>query len=131
MRTDLDVNQGGEPNPDWLLRRAVAVAMLFVPLASGISQPPVGCKMGQAVADVHAGTAVIVGGHGDLCLIRYQDGQTQRWVGVKDLSINAPAAKPSSSDPAATRQAITGGVAIVRPVIINRLVYRADPLGKH
>jgi clan AA aspartic protease (TIGR02281 family) len=124
-----DLNPDDQSTAAWLFRGALVVLLLAVPLAPGISQAPIGCKIGQPVADTHSSTAVIVGGHNDLCLIRYKDGQTQRWVGVKELSIIAPAATPPLIDPAATNQAMTEGVTIVRPTIINRLVYRADPLG--
>jgi clan AA aspartic protease (TIGR02281 family) len=127
MRAHLD--QDDRSTAAWLLRGALVVTMLALPLTPGISQAPSGCKMGQPVADAHSRTAVIVGGHSDLCLIRYEDGQTQRWIGVKNLSIIPPVAKPLPIDPAATNQAISEGVTIVRPTIINRLVYRADPLG--
>jgi hypothetical protein len=50
------------------------------------AQAPAKCKLNQAITDVHGNHGVIFGGHDDLCLIKYKDGQTQRWVALKNLN---------------------------------------------
>ena len=91
------------------------------------------CEMGKLVDD--RGTpATIVGDHDGLCLLKYQDGRTQRWVAAKDLTAGtpkAPANQVASPQPPVSTQpgTMTEGVSILRPTSTNHLVYRADALG--
>jgi aspartyl protease family protein len=116
-------------------RRAIIFAILAMiatpsPVAA---QALTGCEFGQSVDD-RGVPATIVGEHNGLCLIKYKDGRTQRWVLAKDLAAGPPMAPtnqetspkpPANTEPAAT----TEGVSILRPMAINQLVYRADALG--
>ncbi len=78
------------------------------------------CELGKPVDD-RGIPGTIIGERDGLCLIKYKDGQTQRWVSAKDLASGPPA----GTDPTGT----TEGVKTLRPTIVNRLVYRADALG--
>jgi clan AA aspartic protease (TIGR02281 family) len=88
------------------------------------------CKFGQAVTDERSVAAVIAGGRDELCLVKYKDRQTQRWVPATQLRVMLPAAATPAADPNAMPEPdVAQGVTILRPVMINRLVYRADALG--
>jgi aspartyl protease family protein len=128
MRIGTRANQDGRIR--WFLAAFVLVAAAH---DDALAQAPEACKVGQAVADAGKNPAVIVGGNRERCLVRYDDGQTQRWIAQKDLSVTAPDSKLApltglASTPALNRP-VAEGVTVLRPVIINRLVYRADALG--
>jgi clan AA aspartic protease (TIGR02281 family) len=92
------------------------------------------CTIGQRVIDARGNPGVMVSGHGDECLIKYDGGQTQGWARWQTLSAAAPAkpaaprvAPPGSAGPPPGNA--TAAVAILKPEVSNRLVYHADPRG--
>jgi aspartyl protease family protein len=113
------------------LRWASALLALLAAAPPGAAQAPSACRHGQLVADGQSNSATIVGGQEGVCLIRYNDGQTQRWVPAKDLRIATPPAEPAvpRSDPA-LNEAVSAGVKVIRPsATTSKIVYRADALG--
>jgi len=116
------------------LRWVSALLALLAAAPPGAAQAPSACRHGQLVADGQSNPATIVGGQEGVCLIRYNDGQTQRWVPAKDLRIAAPPAEPAlpavpRGDPA-LNEAVSAGVKVIRPsATTSKLVYRADALG--
>src|SRR5712691_8166835 len=112
-----------------LLPALAAVALTAMPSLAA-TQTLKECKIGQPVTDDRGQAGVIAGGRGELCVIKYKDGQTQGWEALGRLHGAAPA-KPgaASSAPAASAPSPSEGVVILRPQVINRIAYRADPLG--
>jgi aspartyl protease family protein len=102
--------------------------------SGGAAQPGGDCAMGREVTDDRGGAGTIVGGRDGLCLVKYQDGRTHSWVPADRLSAAppkpaAPAAGANPPAPANAAPAPGEGTVILRPTIVNRLVYRADALG--
>jgi aspartyl protease family protein len=116
-------------------RLALAALALVSMVSLAAAQAPTGCTVGQPVTDDRNNSGVIVGGRDEMCLIKYKDGQTQGWVSATRLSAVPPAKSGTpaagTSPPAPTIAAPTGpeGVKVVRPTVVNRLVYHADALG--
>jgi aspartyl protease family protein len=109
---------------------ALFIVMLMAAPAPLPAQAPAKCKLNQAITDVHGNHGVIFGGHDDLCLIKYKDGQTQRWVALKNLNMIAPTATPAAPWSAAPiSEAVADRIKLLRPTDFNRLVYRADARG--
>jgi len=109
---------------------ALFVVMLMAAPAPLPAQAPAECKLNQVITDVHGNHGVIFGGHDDLCLIKYKDGQIQQWVALKNLNMIAPTATPAAPRSAASvSEAVADGVKLLRPTDFNRLVYRADARG--
>jgi aspartyl protease family protein len=110
----------------------VLLAIAAIP-ALAAAQMPGGCPFGQRVVDDRGHAGLIVGGRDTLCLVKYQDGVMQRWVDADQLRITAPSGRTApgeaSPNPAAAEPESAQGVTILRPTIVNRLVYRADALG--
>jgi len=109
-----------------------AVALAVMPSLAA-TQTLKECKIGQLVTDDRGQTGVITGGLGELCAIKYKDGQTQEWRALARLHATEPA-KLSTAEAAGVSSApgapsASEGVVIFRPQIVNRIVYRADPLG--
>jgi clan AA aspartic protease (TIGR02281 family) len=113
---------------------AALLALIAVVPSPGAAQAPPACRQGQIVTDLQSNRATIVGGQDDVCLIRYGDGQMQRWVPAKDLQIAITPAEPAvpavpRTEPA-LNEAVSAGVKIIRPsATTSKLVYRADALG--
>jgi aspartyl protease family protein len=110
------------------------LALIAVVPSPAAAQAPPACRQGQAVTDLQSNRATIVGSQDGVCLIRYSDGQMQRWVAAKDLRAALSPAEPAPpaaprSEPA-VNEALSAGVKIIRPsATLNKLVYRADALG--
>src|SRR5215207_4629397 len=124
------------PSPRVVRRlKAIPVGALFVVMLMAAPAPlpaqaPAECKLNQVITDVHGNHGVIFGGHDDLCLIKYKDGQIQQWVALKNLNMIAPTATPAAPRSAASvSEAVADGVKLLRPTDFNRLVYRADARG--
>ena len=117
-----------------MLPALAAVALAAMPSLAA-TQTLKECKIGQPVTDDRGQAGVIAGGRGELCVIKYKDGQTQGWEALGRLHGAAPAkpgtaeAGAASSTPAASAPSPSEGVVILRPQVINRIAYRADPLG--
>lgn len=117
------------------LRWQLALLALIAAVPSpGAAQAPPACRHGQPVTDLQSNRATIVGGQDGVCLVRYGDGQMQRWVAAKDLRGAMPPAETAA--PATPRgepalnETVSAGVKIIRPsATLNKLVYRADALG--
>lgn len=116
-----------------LLRCFLAAFALAAVAPGACAEAPQACQLGQAVTDAGGNPAVIVGGNPERCLLRYNDGQTQRWIAPKALSLTAPDPKLAplvgTDGPSPVNRPVAEGVTVLRPVILNRLVYRADALG--
>ena len=111
----------------------LAAAALAAMPSLGSTQALKECKTGQPVTDERGQAGVIVGGRGELCAIKYKDGQTQEWRALARLH-GAEPAKPSTAEATAVSSApgapsASEGVVIFRPQMVNRIAYRADPLG--
>src|SRR5947209_2406486 len=115
---------------------AILAPIAFVAMPSlAAAQVPPQCAAGQSVVDRSGNVAAILAGRDGYCLIKYKDGQTQRWVAITELSISRPAA-PTTTTPAPgpvapmiAPPASSAGVTVLRPTLVNRLAYRADALG--
>ena len=113
---------------------AAVVGALAATPSVAVAQPVAECTTGRGIVDDRGGPGTIVGGRGGLCLIKYEDGRTHAWVGAGELR-EAPdktAAPGGGAEPPAAAADAPGpseGTTILRPAIVNRLVYRADPLG--
>ncbi len=112
----------------------LAAAALAAMPSLGSTQALKECKTGQPVTDDRGQAGVIVGGRGELCAIKYKDGQTQEWRALARLH-GAEPAKPSTAEATAVSSApgapsASEGVVIFRPQVINKIAYRADPLGQ-
>ena len=98
------------------------------------------CTIGQRVVNARGTPGVIVAARGEECLIKYNDGQTQVWAPWQALRAAAPA-KSGAPPPGAPSPGAPPGsagpppnvgpaaVAILKPVVSNRLVYHADSRG--
>jgi clan AA aspartic protease (TIGR02281 family) len=112
----------------------LAIAAVVAMPSLGAAQALTGCQLGQLVDD-RGLSATIVGELNGACLLKYKDGRTQRWVSSKELTAGPPSAPANAAtspfDPPARAGSATTteGVKILRPQVINRLVYRADALG--
>jgi aspartyl protease family protein len=110
---------------------AIALAMMPSIAAAQTKE----CKVGQLVTDDRGQTGVIAGGRDGRCLIKYKDGQTQEWEDLGRLHDAEPAKLGTAevgavpSPPKANTPSAAEGVVIVRPQSVNRIEYRADPLG--
>src|SRR3954452_18744942 len=106
-------------------------ALILALLSAANAQPDEGCTVGREVVDDRGGPGTIVGGRGALCLVKSQDGRTQAWVPAAELR-DAPE-KPAEPQPGAGPEnppdAPPEGTTILRPIVMNRAVYRADALG--
>src|SRR5258707_733217 len=60
------------------------LAMAVIPSLVA-AQTLTGCELGQSV-DERGIPGTIIGEYHGLCLIKYKDGQTQRWIAAKDLT---------------------------------------------
>jgi aspartyl protease family protein len=94
------------------------------------------CEVGQAVIYDGGNLGQVVGGSDGLCVIKSPDGRFQSLVSVDRLRPAPPAEPDGSAVGQASLPAPKGdvpvpslGVKILRPTVINRLVYRADALG--
>src|SRR5438093_1364394 len=114
---------------------AILAPIAFVAMPSLVAaQVPPQCAAGQSVVDRSGNVAAILAGRDGYCLIKYKDGQTQRWVAITELSISRPAAPTTTSAPGPVAPtmappASSAGVTVLRPTLVNRLAYRADALG--
>jgi aspartyl protease family protein len=114
-------------------RPAAAIAVfsvtIFSLLPAALAQSGEGCAVGREVVDDRGGPGTIVGGRGALCLVKYQDGRLQAWVPAAEL--RDPPEKPATPEPGANPEtpAAPAGPVIIRPIIVNRAVYRTDALG--
>ncbi len=119
-------------------RPGAAIAACFLSIIglipSAIAQPEEGCTVGREIVDDRGGPGTIVGARGALCLVKYQDGRMQSWVPADQL--RDPPEKPAAPEPGASPEAPATPQAappqatlLLRPVTINRAVYRADALG--
>ena len=114
----------------------VLAAVAFAAMPSlAVAQTPKECKIDQSVTDDRGQAGVIAGGRGELCMIKYKDGQTQGWEALDRLR-GAEPAKPTTaqagavpSAPEANAPSVPKGVVIFRPQVVNRINYRADTLG--
>jgi len=116
-----------------LVPRLAIIAVAAIPsLAAG--QTLSDCGSGRPVANRQGDVGVIAGTSGESCLVKYHDGRTQAWVPLSELRAAAPT-KPGAAAamippaPATAAPPVAAGVAVLRPTIVNRLVYPADPLG--
>ena len=57
----------------------IAAVVLAVMPSLAATQTLKECKTGQPVTDDRGQAGVIVGGRGELCAVKYKDGQTQEW----------------------------------------------------
>jgi aspartyl protease family protein len=124
------------------VRHEPILALGAVSLALAATPSPVraqadeACVIGREIVDDRGGPGTIVGGRGAVCLVKYQDGRMQAWVpaaGLRDApQPDTPAAPPAGngqSEPGSGEAPGREGTIIIRPKIVNRLVYRADALG--
>lgn len=77
------------------------------------------CEIGRSVLDDGNNPAVIVGGRDGLCIIKYANGQAQKWTSRERLHLSGS----SITTPAVP------SVTVVRPEKTNQHVYQADALG--
>jgi aspartyl protease family protein len=119
---------------------SIVAAVPSLGAAQAISE----CTVGRHVVDDRGTSGVIVSARGEQCLIKYNSGQTQGWAPSKSLRA-APGAKGVTPAAGATPPALAANpfspgtppppkngsdaVAILRPKVSGRLVYRADPRG--
>jgi len=108
-----------------------------------VGQASTQCTVGQMVTDQENRTGVVVSAGNHLCQVKYPDGQVYGWIywnlrpaaapakpgpPATDAKLPAPAASPSSADPA--------GNTVPLPTVLragpstHSLVYRADPRGQ-
>jgi aspartyl protease family protein len=118
-----------------LLPVVLAVAAMIAPSSLGAAEPLAQCQAGQKIIDDGGNPGEVVSERNGLCLIRSPDGRNLSWVPRERLSAapppepaapapDAPAPAPGSPAPAPSE-----GVRILRPLVANQLVYRADALG--
>jgi aspartyl protease family protein len=103
-------------------------------IPSARAQPGEDCTVGREIVDDRGGPGTIVGGRGALCLVKYQDGHLQAWVPADQLrdppeKSAAPEPGASPETPASPQPATPDAPVIMRPITVNRAVYRADALG--
>ena len=107
----------------------VAIALATMP-SIAVTQTLKECKIGQLVTDDRGQTGVIAGSRDERCLIKYKAGQTQEWEALGRLH-GAEATRPGAvpSAPEVNAPSAPEGVVVFRPNVVNRINYRADPLG--
>jgi len=119
-------------------RPEAAIAICFLSILglvpSALAQSGEGCTVGREIIDDRGGPGTVVGGRGALCLVKYQDGRMQSWVPADQL--RDPPEKPAAPEPGASPETPATpqpgrpeGTLLLRPITINRAVYRADALG--
>jgi clan AA aspartic protease (TIGR02281 family) len=125
-----------------LLPAVLAVAAVIATPSLVAAEPLTQCQAGQQVIDNGGSPGEVVSERNGLCLIRSPDGRNLSWVPRERLSLAPPAepAAPAPDTPApapgapapapGTRApAPSEGVRILRPILVNQLVYPADALG--
>lgn len=117
-------------------RPLFAIGILALAALPSVAAAQVACTVGREIVDDRGGPGTIVGGRDSLCLVKYQDGRMQAWVSASRLRDAPPPEKPAqpqngAAQPGAAPTEPPGGegTRILRPIIVNRLVYRADALG--
>jgi clan AA aspartic protease (TIGR02281 family) len=109
----------------------------------GAAQTLSKCTVGQAVTDREDKTGIVISAASNLCQVKYPDGQVYGWIHwnlrpaaapakpgppATDAKLPAPAASPSSADPAGNTVPLP---TILRPgPSTHTLVYRANPRGQ-
>src|SRR6266851_2334403 len=121
-----------QPRMQWLGIILATLALAAMPSLVA-AQALTACELGKPVDD-RGIPGTISGEHDGLCLIKYKNGQTQRWVSAKDLTaarLGISTNQATSPGPPASAEPVTTaeGVRILRPTVANQLVYRADALG--
>lgn len=113
----------------------LAFALAALP---SVAAAQVACTVGREIVDDRGGPGTILGGRDSLCLVKYQDGRMQAWVPASRLRDAPPPEKPAQpqgggaqpgSGPGPAEPSGGEGTRILRPIIVNRLVYRSDALG--
>jgi aspartyl protease family protein len=106
---------------------AIVIAGM-VATASIAAEPLAQCESGQQIIDDGGNPGQVVSERNGLCLIRSPDGRSLSWIPRERLSA-APPAEPAAPPADSPAPAPAEGVRIIRPIIVNQLVYHADALG--
>jgi clan AA aspartic protease (TIGR02281 family) len=111
-----------------LLPGVLAVAAMVATPSLVAAEPLTQCQSGQQIIDDGGNPGTVVSERNGVCLIRSPDGRSLVWVPRERLSA-APPTEPTAPAPNTPAPAPSEGVRILRPIIVNQLVYHPDALG--